>query len=146
MATASVLVTLPNGSLVPKEHVDKLLKQYWSHVVTASASLALKFRPLKATLWDLEGNICAGKTSAGPRLVETLKEAGYDAVFFSERMNTELLEQFYSDPAKYSYMLQVYAASQCNTSHVKATNATSKEHKVSFVDRGGWGMSLIPII
>jgi hypothetical protein len=58
-----------------------------------------------------------------------------------ERMNTDLLEQFYTDSAKYSYMLQVYAASQCNTSHVKANNVTQNEHKVAIVDRGGWGMS-----
>jgi hypothetical protein len=58
-AALAVVPTNPAGS--EKEKVDATLNQYWLKVFTASASIALKFKPLKATLWDLEGNICAGK-------------------------------------------------------------------------------------
>lgn len=80
-------------------------------------------------------------STKGDQLSTELNESsGFKCVFNKERMNEMLLDQFYKNPAKYGFMLQIYAATQCNSMHIKAKYEARDLGKMVIVDRGGWGM------
>lgn len=86
----------------------------------------------------LEGNISSGKTTLGNRLVEYLNYNGYNARFFEEYRNDELLNQYIYDMKRYAFPFQLFMLRKRIQIYKEAYNF-SDNGGISIIDRSIFG-------
>lgn len=85
----------------------------------------------------LEGLIGAGKSTLGKALVSSLRNHGYDAIYYPEYVNLPLLKQYLGDMKRYAYPFQVIMLHQRFAIYrAAALYCGEDDRRIAIIDRG----------